>query len=209
MKIETIKNKLLDVNTYFIVNDQKCLVVDPGSDDKKIIDYINQENLELEGIVLTHAHFDHCLSANMIALMFKVPIFVHKLDLELLYDGRKNASTYFYNGRSFVIDQKVRIETINEETKQIGSIPLSILHVPGHSPGGVAIYLKGIPAVITGDTLFSMSIGRSDLYNGDETQLIKNIKTKLLKLNDQTLVYPGHGESSTIAYEKKYNLFLR
>jgi hydroxyacylglutathione hydrolase len=210
MKIEKIVNYPMDVNTYVVINDDnKCLVIDPSFDDKKIMKMINQNGLEVEAIVLTHAHFDHLISANTIALMHEVPIYVHKKEVEFLYDGTKNLSITFTRTNSITIDNGVSVQTLSEETKQIGSFSLNIYHVPGHSPGSVAIHFKDAGFLISGDCLFNRSVGRTDLFGGDEAQLIKSIKTKLLKLKPETIVYPGHGPHTTIGYEKDNNPYLR
>jgi hydroxyacylglutathione hydrolase len=208
MQIEKITTSMLQVNTYFLIKDQKCLMVDPSGDDDKLINFLNKRHLELEGIVLTHGHFDHFISCNNLNIKYNVPLYVYKKEIELLYDGSKNASLFFLRGRQITLDPSVKVIPVNEETHQIGSFDVKIFHVPGHSPGSICLYFKDEQLLISGDTLFKRSIGRGDLYQGNEKQLITNIKAKLMKLPDDTKVYPGHGDETTIGQEKKENHYL-
>ncbi|HEY8364109.1 MAG TPA: MBL fold metallo-hydrolase [Haloplasmataceae bacterium] len=209
MRVEIFSNNLIQVNTYFIIKDNKCLLIDPGSNAKKILKFINDECLEVEGVVLTHAHFDHFYSANEILLTLNVPLYVHSKGVEALYDPDKNISSAFRAIIPLKLDKNILVSTINEETRQIGSFKLRVFHVPGHSPCGICLYFPEEKMVFSGDSLFKLSIGRTDFYNGNEEQLLTNIKNKLLRLPEDTIVYPGHGPKTTIGYEIKNNLYIR
>ena len=209
MIIKTFANNLLQVNTYFLIEDNKCLIIDPGSNFKKINEIIMEENLHVEGVVLTHAHFDHFLSCNELFYHYNIPLYVHHKGLELLYDPEKNVSAFIPYMKKLILDKNVLVTTINEETKEIAGFKLKVFHVPGHSPDGICLYFKEDKVVFSGDALFKLSIGRSDFYLGDEKQLITNIKNKLFSLPDDTTVYPGHGPTTTIGYEKKNNLYIK
>lgn len=209
MDIEKMSNNLLQVNTYFLIDNEKCLLIDPGSNHKKIIDIINKKYLNLVGIVLTHAHFDHFIACNTLNETFNVPLYVHKLSVPSLYDPNLNISGFFSAIQNLILNKNIEVIEINEQTKNIETFNVDIFHTPGHSPGSISLYFKNEKAVFSGDALFKNSIGRTDFINCDEKKLIKNIKNKLFKLPDDTIVYPGHGEKTTIGFEKKHNYLIR
>ncbi len=210
MRVEVFSNNLLQVNTYFLIqDDNSCLVIDPGNNVKELMKIIDKKKLNVVGVVLTHAHFDHFLGCNEINLIFSVPLFVHSKSLELLKDPEKNVSSFIPQLKPLVLDDRIEIITINEETKQILNFPVHIYHVPGHSPDSIGLYFKNDSILFSGDALFKNSIGRTDFYYGNEKQLLTNIKNKLFRLPDDTLVYPGHGEKTTIGSEKKYNPYIK
>ena len=209
MRVIVSSNNLIQVNTYFVIKDDKCLIIDPGSNVKQISRIIEEEALNVVGVVLTHTHFDHFLGCNEINKMYDLPLYVHPKGVEMLYDSEKNESAGILRARQLRLDTDILVTTINEETKNIASFNVNIFHIPGHSPDGIAIYFKEDKIVFSGDSLFKLSIGRSDFYKGDEKQLITNVKNKLFSLPDDTVVYPGHGPSTTIGYEKKNNPYLR
>lgn len=209
MNIDVFSNNFLQTNTYFLIQDNDCFLIDPGSNSKQIIKIIEKNHLIIKGVILTHAHFDHFISCNEINQLFDVPLYIHKNGIEILYDPKKNVSAYVGQIPPLSLDKNIEVIEVNEETKQIGDFQLKIFHTPGHSPEGICLYFKDDKLLISGDTLFKLGIGRSDFYNGNEKQLITNIKNKLFKLPDDTIVYPGHGDKTTIGYEKKHNKYIR
>lgn len=209
MIIKTFSNNLLQVNTYFLINEDKCLIIDPGSNSKKIREIIEQENLTVLGIILTHAHFDHFMSCNELNQYYNVPLYVHPSSIELLYDPRKNVSALIPYVKELILDKNILITTINEDTTNIEGFNVEVIHTPGHSPDGICLYFKEDKALFSGDTLFKLSIGRSDFYLGNEKELITNIKNKIFTLPDDITVYPGHGPKTTIIYEKEHNMYLK
>ncbi len=209
MRIEVFSHNVVNVNTYFLIQNNDCLLIDPGSNTKQILKKIDDNGLNVLGVILTHAHFDHFLSCNEINQLFNVPLYVHPKGVEMLYDPEKNVSAAIPRVPPQLINQNVLVSTINEETKEIEGFTLNVLHVPGHSPDSVCLYFKEEKVVFTGDALFKLSIGRTDFYKGNEKQLITNIKNKLFTLPDETIVYPGHGPESTIGYEKKNNYYIK
>lgn len=192
----------LSTNAYLLADPKTkaaCLI-DPGSDGKRIKDFITRNGFDLKFIINTHGHGDH-IAANG---FFGVPIYIHALDKDFLTDAGKNGSRLmFLNIKSPPASKLFE----DGDTIKLGPININILHTPGHTPGSVSLKLDGV--VFTGDTLFNMSIGRSDFDYGDGEALLKGIRQKLFVLDDDTVIYPGHGDSSTIGEEKRGNPFLQ
>ena len=194
----------IETNTYLVSNDKgKCVVVDPSSGCGELLRKITKEMLDVEAIVLTHAHFDHIAGIpELIDAFGELPVYVHPLEAAFLSDAQLNLSSGF--GQNFTFPGKT--VALNEGKQQVGSFGFDVMHVPGHTPGGCALYIPG--NCLSGDTLFAGSIGRSDFPGGDGDQLVASINSKLLPLPDSTVVWPGHGNRTTIGREKKSNPFV-
>lgn len=193
-------------NTYSVVSSQKnALIIDPGAEAKKLIQWIKDNQWTPCAILLTHCHFDHIGALDEIRAEFNIPAYVHPIELNWVSDARLNLSTYM---ASPVEQSPVENtwDTMGEMT--LFDFSFRIEHVPGHSPGHVVYIFENSGFVIAGDTLFRQSIGRTDLPYGNYQQLLSGITQKLLTLPDQTIVYPGHGDSTTIQDEKANNSFL-
>ena len=191
----------LAVNAYLLADpaSKKACLIDPGADAKKIKDFIKNNGFELKFIINTHGHGDH-IGANG---KFDVPIYVHSLDKDFLGDPDKNMSRMFI----FSVKSPPAARLLEDgDTIEVGALKLTVLHTPGHTPGSLSLKLDGI--VFTGDTLFNSGVGRTDFDYGDETALLNSIKNKLMTLADDTIIYPGHGEESTIGRERRDNPFL-
>ena len=163
------------------------LVIDPGDEVLRIVNEISQSNLKIRYILITHGHFDHAGGANELKKITKAPVLIHALDasnLSFQPDGN------LYDGQKIVF----------------GTSTLSVIHTPGHTPGGVSFYAPG--ALFTGDTLFAGSIGRTDLPGGNHHQLIEGVLKKIFPLGDELAVYPGHGPATTIKQERLSNPFF-
>lgn len=194
----------LMTNCYVISEEQEALIIDAAGYDAGMISYINDNHLKVKFILLTHGHFDHVSGAARLSEILKAPIAIGKKDENMYYDNTINGISSF-GGYSF---ETKRIELLLSEGDKIefGKSHLNVIETPGHSEGGISFYTKGF--LFCGDTLFRESIGRTDLYGGDYDVLIQSIKNKLYPLDDSTIVYPGHGPSSTIGYEKKHNFYV-
>lgn len=205
MILETVSVGPMGVNCYILAlkENAKAIIIDPGDQARKINQVLEKYCLKPEFIINTHGHYDHIGADDK----FDVPVYIHKNDSQFLKDAKLNLSAFF--SVSYNVKSEVRHLEDNEIIK-LGEIELKVLHIPGHTPGGVALLMLK-PAeriVFTGDTLFCQGIGRSDLEGGNEQLLIKSIKEKLLILADDTVIYPGHGASSTIGEEKSNNPFF-
>ena len=198
-------------NTYVIFNEKNnAFVIDPGNfseqETETVKKLVSENNLKVKNILLTHAHIDHVLGLQEIYNQFKVPVLLHEIEKEILDRNPMDANRFGFFFKPF----EGEIQYLKEgETIDLGEEKFKILHVPGHSPGHVAFYHEPQKFIISGDVLFEGSIGRSDLYKGNYEQLINSIKTKLFVLEDETKVYNGHGNPTTIGFEKMYNPFFR
>ena len=213
MKVAKFEFSLFGINTYVVVDEatRKCAIIDPGMINREEEDamkkFVISNNLTVTHIINTHLHIDHAIGNIKAAELFDAPISAHKED-EFLGERMKQQA------QMFGISEKVADVSINSyltdgDIIKIGEGELTVLHVPGHSPGGIALYDKKDGFVISGDSLFAGSIGRTDLPGGDMTTLLNSVKSKLLTLPDSTIVYPGHGPATTIGRERNSNPFLR
>lgn len=179
-------------------------VVDPGADAGKILNRVKKLGLKIDKIILTHGHPDHISALAEVRQATGAKVLIHSADADMLTDARRNLSLFM--GQKLELPQ-ADVLLKDGDAIQVGKITLDVIHTPGHTPGGIC--LKCPEAVlITGDTLFAGSVGRSDFPGGSHNQLIASIKNKLLKFPPDTKVYPGHGPESTIGDEKRYNPFL-
>lgn len=206
MKIKRIPAGIYAANCYIIYseNTKDGIVIDPGGDLDDILKFINENELNIKYIILTHGHADHIGGVIELKETLSVPLMIHEDDKEMLVDGNKNLSTMMAMGT-------IEIEPDNllkdGDIIEFGDEKAEIIHTPGHTKGGICIKIGD--NIITGDTLFSGSIGRTDLLGGDYETIIKSIKSKLIIYPDNVQIFPGHGASSTIGKEKVSNPFLR
>lgn len=180
-------------------------VVDPGADAKKILNRVKNLGLKINKIILTHGHPDHISALAEVQQATGAKVLIHSADAGMLTDARRNLS--FYMGQSMELNP-ADVLLKDGDIIEVGNIKLEVMHTPGHSEGGICLKCAR-DVVITGDTLFAGSVGRSDFPGGSHTQLINSIKDKLLKFPPETKVYPGHGPASTIGTEIRHNPFLR
>ncbi len=182
----------------------EAAIIDPGEEAGKILNTVKSLNLKVGSIILTHAHIDHIAALKEVREETGAKVIVHKDDAEMLSNPGINLSMFMGDSISGKADKLLE----DDDVIHIGELELKVLHTPGHTPGGICLYIEEHDVVITGDTLFVGSIGRSDFPGGNHRQLINSIKEKLLVLPESTKVYPGHGPSSTIRFEKRNNPFL-
>ena len=208
LNVRTYPLGYIQTNCYIVSNATKqCLIFDPGGEGEKIINELQRLKLKPLAIVLTHAHFDHIGAVDLVRDCFNIPVYIHSSEKKWLVDPTKNGSAK-YSEIPSIICKEAEFLLNNESELKIGDFEMEILHTPGHSPGSITYYFKQDQFAIVGDTLFQNSIGRTDLPGGSESMLLKAIHTKLLTLPEETLVYPGHGPSTTIEAEKESNPFL-
>jgi hydroxyacylglutathione hydrolase len=206
MNIETITVGPLAVNCYIVSDPEsnEAVLIDPGSEAKRIINLIEVRNLKLQSIINTHCHIDHIAEVKAIQDHFDAKFLIHENELPVLNMLGESNGLF---GISVSGVPNVSGYLLSDQEIKIGEHNGTILFTPGHSPGGISLFIQN--HVFVGDCLFKNSIGRTDLHGGNYDELIESIKTKLFTLPDDTIVYPGHGPVTTIEYEKKNNPFLR
>ncbi len=210
MKIDRLILGEYETNCYVLRSSEAakdCMIVDAGPGAAKLIKFLQEHKLNPVAVVLTHGHIDHIEGVAALRAEFPdIKVYIHKLDAEMLTEPYTNLSAMA--GAAFSVEPA---DFFLEEQSVIeqADIKLSVLHTPGHTPGGVCLYSEDEGIVFTDDTLFADSIGRTDFPNGNTEQLLQSIREKLFTLPDETKVYPGHGPMTTIAHEREYNPFLR
>ncbi len=192
-------------NCYLVgsENTKEGIVIDPGSDPLVIIDQIRQLDLKINLIVNTHAHVDHVMAIESIKRATDAKFALHADDLPILHQASA-AGVQFFGKPVIVPEPDILLK--DGDTVEAGEVKLTVIHTPGHSPGGICLYTEGV--VFSGDTLFQFSIGRTDFPGGNHRQLLDSIVTRLFVLPDDTVVLPGHGPDSTIGFERENNPFL-
>jgi glyoxylase-like metal-dependent hydrolase (beta-lactamase superfamily II) len=208
MKIYPIILGQVETNAYVLSHEGRALLVDPAAEPQRILAYLNAQKLSVEGILLTHGHFDHIGAVNELAGRFKLPVYAHKKEQAYFEKPELNLSTMIYQNLRLQPELDFRFLEDGEVFEAIGQ-KIKALHVPGHTLGSLCFYFEDSEAVFTGDTLFNHSIGRTDFPLGNHRQLVTAIKTKLLTLPMGTIVYPGHNAATTIGDETRTNLHLQ
>jgi len=193
-------------NTWLIWDDTAldALLIDPAAPDPDLERKLLTRGIKLWGIINTHGHGDHIGGNGFFKETFKCPIMIHEADAPMLTDNKKNLSEYM--GTPLPLFPPDRILQ-DRDTIQMGEHQIKVIHTPGHTPGSISLLIEKF--LISGDTLFEMSIGRTDFPSGSYSQIISSIKDKLFILPEDTIVFPGHGPRTSIGMEKQNNPFLR
>ena len=191
------------VNCYILSMDGAVIIIDPGGDFPCIEKYLKNENIEPDFILNTHGHYDHISAVPDLISNYNIPFYIHKFEEPIIKDPEKNLSSFFSkNGLS--------LETYNllekDEYKNFNNLGIEIINTPGHTPGSIILKYKNF--LFTGDLLFKNGIGRTDLYGGN-TDEIRNSLRSLKKMDKDLIVYPGHGEDTSLKSEFKTNYYLQ
>lgn len=208
MKVYCLVVGQLAANCYLAVCEKtnKVAIIDPGDDGEFIIQKILDLKLKPEFMAATHGHFDHILAATELKLAFGIPFYLHQKDLSILKRTRRTAE--YFLGIS--VDPPPKVDKFIKEGDilRFGKEKLAVMETPGHTPGGICLYSNLGGVLFSGDTLFaSGGIGRTDLGGSSLENLISSIKTQLFILPEETLVYPGHGEETTIKLAKREQIW--
>jgi glyoxylase-like metal-dependent hydrolase (beta-lactamase superfamily II) len=213
---------MLQSNCYLVYdeNHHEGVIVDPGANAAALLEETQQRDLQIRYILNTHGHFDHIVGNAQLIAELDVPLGIHPADRDLLSQG--GGAAYF--GMGAVASPRATLELTDEFTLQIGEVNLQVIHTPGHTPGSVCFYISkntdvatstsnqadtsNSTGLITGDTLFAGSVGRTDLPGGNAQTLTRSLN-RLLTLPPETVIYPGHGPTSTLAREQRINPWLK
>ena len=196
----------ISTNCYIIVEESKKrpLIVDPGGDADRIMNKIKELQVSVEAILLTHGHFDHMLAADTLREKYQVKVYLGQDDSELIKNPMENVSGMFGKPMSTHADVLLR----DGQVLELAGFEIKVLATPGHTKGGVCYYIEKESVAFSGDTIFQASVGRSDFPTGSGASLSKSIREKIFTLPEDTQLFPGHGDSTVVSYEKKYNMFV-
>lgn len=197
----------VSTNCYFVVNvdTRDAVIIDPGDEPEKLIEKLTIQDINPVAIMLTHGHFDHAGGAGAIASEYNIPVYASRNERNTLRDPEINLSgnmgriPAIYHASDFLDD---------EEIIELAGFKVKVLYTPGHTPGGASYYFMDEKCVFTGDALFCHSVGRTDFPKSSTSDLINGIREKLLTLDDDVVVLPGHDARTSIGEEKKYNPFV-
>ena len=207
MKIENFVLGPVGTNCYIVINEgtKECFLVDMAACPLELVSHIKNSGLAVKAVLLTHGHFDHIMGLDRFLEEFPAPVYACAAEKELLESPQLNSSSgmlgqpYTFHGAQYVKDG---------DLLDIAGMKIQVIQTPGHTIGGCCYYIADEQTLFSGDTLFRASIGRTDLPTGSMGALVRSVKEKILVLPDETRVYPGHMEETTVGYEKKYNPFL-
>ena len=205
MELKIYYGNDISCNCYLLVDDKSAIIIDPLIKSEKLSSYLKENNIVLKAILLTHGHYDHIKGVKTLYNNFKCPIYIHYEEEEIIRDSYKNGSFLFND--PFILDEEIKFL---DDSLIIDNFKIDIIHTPFHTQGSVVYYIKDLKALFSGDTLFKRGIGRYDLYSGNK-RLISSSLNKLIalyKLEGNLKVYPGHGPSTSLEDEIKFNPYF-
>lgn len=210
LKIGRLVLGMGQTNCYFIYRDSKdeireVIIIDPAEKGKYIFETLTENGFQVAGILLTHAHFDHILGANELRELSGADLYAYEGEKEMCEDARINMTALFGKPYTLTVDEYRK----DGDIITIAGMSCRLIATPGHTKGSCCYYFEEDKILISGDTLFLESVGRTDFPGGSMSSLVRNVKEKLFVLPDDGKVYPGHGESTDIGHEKKHNPFCR
>lgn len=206
LRVEQYVVGSVQTNCYFAINENtsEVLIVDPGACAARLAEIIDEEKLNPTAILLTHGHFDHAGGAAELAERYGIKVYAEEHERETLENPAINLSVWEGRQLSYHVDVFLH----DEQEIDLAGFHIRVLHTPGHTVGGCCYYFSYQNAVFSGDTLFAQSVGRTDFPKGSASALIRSIEEKLMPLPDETTVYTGHNEITTIGTERMYNPYL-
>ena len=207
MILRTIAVGMNQTNCYIVGCEQtrRGVVIDPGDEGKRIVQRTGRDDLQVEYVLLTHAHFDHIGGVAEVVAATGAQLAIHPKERPLL-EARGGASLW---GMDVEASPPPDVELSGGQRLEVGTLAFQVLFTPGHSPGGATFYLADQAVAFVGDLLFSRGVGRTDLPGGDQATLMHSIKEVVFALPDETVVYPGHGPKTTVGDEKRSNPWVR
>lgn len=196
----------VQTNCYFAVNDEtkELLIIDPGAQANRLAAEVRDKALKPVAILLTHGHFDHAGAAAELAEQYQIPVYAQVEERETLENPALNLSGWDGVAQAYHADSYLE----DEQELDLAGFHIRVFHTPGHTTGGCCYYFPYQNALFSGDTLFRMSVGRTDFPKGSASDLIHAIKEKIMRLPDETDVYPGHNDTTTVGTERMHNPYL-
>ena len=206
IKIESRVLGPVATNCYLIINldNNESIIVDPADSPESIYDMVVRSASRPQAILLTHGHFDHIGAANEVREHYGIKIYASCDQEKLLASPARNLSNAYGMSLRVIAD----VLHNDGDILELAGLKIKAIHTPGHTPGGCCYYMEQEGVLFSGDTLFQTSVGRSDFPGGSASALVRSVKEKLLVLPEETHVYPGHMEETTIGYEKLHNPFI-
>ena len=206
IEIKSMTLGMVATNCYLIINKEtkEALLIDPADNALRISNAIEENVCTLKAILLTHGHFDHIMALNELKKRYNVPVYAHEEEEDVLKQSSLNMSGMI--GQIYTTQADIYVK--DGEHLKLAGLDIIVLHTPGHTKGGVCYYLPEEKVLMSGDTLFHCSIGRTDFPTGSMSQLVRSVKEQLFVLPDDVQVYPGHDSVTSIGYEKQYNPFF-
>ena len=206
IEIKSMTLGMVATNCYLIINKEtkEALLIDPADNALRISNVIEENVCTLKAILLTHGHFDQIMALNELKKRYNVPVYAHEEEEDVLKQSSLNMSGMI--GQIYTTQADIYVK--DGEHLKLAGLDIIVLHTPGHTKGGVCYYLPEEKVLMSGDTLFHCSIGRTDFPTGSMSQLVRSVKEQLFVLPDDVQVYPGHDSVTSIGYEKQYNPFF-
>ena len=206
VKVETYVVGSVQTNCYFAINEEtrETLIIDPGASAGRLAERLAEQQLNPEAILLTHGHFDHAGGAAELAAHFGIKVYAHERERETLDTPSLNLSGWGGGAESYHVDEFLK----DEQEIDLAGFHIRVFHTPGHTEGGCCFYFPYQNILFSGDTLFHMSVGRTDFPRGSMSAIVRSIREKILPLPEQTRVYPGHNDETTVGTERMYNPYL-
>lgn len=207
MKIEKFVLSSMGTNCYLLINTEtkELVVVDPATCPDYVLTHVKTNGYMPKAILLTHGHFDHVMGISRWVEAFDIPVYLHEDEKEILADASLNLSCRF--GASYEYKNVIGLQ--DGDCLKVAGFEFQVIHTPGHTAGGCCYYEETQQVLMSGDTLFAQSVGRSDFPTGDARTLIRSIKEKLFCLSDEVMVYPGHSQITCIGDERQFNPFVK
>lgn len=209
MKIDRLTVGMLQEHTYFIIDEasKRAFIVDPGAEPKRILDKVANEGLSVQGILLTHGHFDHVGAVVEVREALGCPVIIHECGKAYIQNADYNLSSVFA-GKEVIFEADRYVNQGEKIVLEGTDIEMQVVFAPGHTSDGVAYYNEVDKVAFVGDIIFNGSIGRTDNPGGDMATLLKSIKENIFTLPGETVLYPGHGAPTTVKHEINTNPFF-